>query len=302
MSFFAPETKVKRNFSLLGSFSWYTPGVGGAIGLVCMLLAGMLVASVVVFAVVMAFPVTVYGEAVTYYSNLISYPLMFVPAIIYALLVSRRNAFFDEGYALDSNHFGKFGGAALAVVAALSTLGLAVIGDSFTSLLPEMPAFLEDAMKTLVGGPLWLSILLPCVFAPLFEEWFCRGIILRGLLQKVSPAVAICISALIFAFIHLNPWQAVPAFLLGLLFGYVYYRTGSMKLTMLMHFTNNFMSVVLTRFASLGEAESLKDVLPSMTMVKLLVCSVVVVSIAVYIFSRVPLAYEKSNCDPVKAE
>ena len=40
--------------------------------------------------------------------------------------------------------------------------------------------------------------------------------VLRGLLgHKVKPVWAIVISAAFFAIIHLNPWQAIPAFLLG---------------------------------------------------------------------------------------
>ncbi len=70
------------------------------------------------------------------------------------------------------------------------------------------------------------------------------------------------ISAVFFAVIHLNPWQAIPAFLLGCLFGYVYYRTGSLKLTMLMHFANNTFALAVAHIDAFEEAESWLDVLP----------------------------------------
>ena len=76
-----------------------------------------------------------------------------------------------------------------------------------------------------------------------------------------KPIWAIFWSAVFFAFIHLNPWQAVPAFVLGCLFGYVYYKTGSLKLTMLMHCVNNTLATLLSRIPGMGEAESFMDVL-----------------------------------------
>ena len=84
---------------------------------------------------------------------------------------------------------------------------------------------------------------------------------MRGLLHKTSPMAAITVSALFFALIHGNLWQAIPAFTLGLLFGYVYYKTGSLKLTMLMHCVNNTFAALMTRIPSLAEAETFMDVM-----------------------------------------
>lgn len=71
----------------------------------------------------------------------------------------------------------------------------------------------------------------------------------------IKPVWAIFWSAVFFAFIHLNPWQAVPAFILGCLFGYVYYKTGSLKLTMLMHFTNNTFSLIFSNIDKFKDAK-----------------------------------------------
>ena len=89
--------------------------------------------------------------------------------------------------------------------------------------------------------------------------------VLRGLLKsaKIKPVWAIVISAVFFAFIHLNPWQAIPAFLLGCVFGYVYYRTGSLKLTMLMHFVNNTFALVCGHIDALEKVESWTDLMPA---------------------------------------
>ena len=87
--------------------------------------------------------------------------------------------------------------------------------------------------------------------------------ILRGLLyeSKIKPFWAIVISSVFFAIIHMNPWQAIPAFILGCLFGYVYYKTGSLKLTMLMHFANNTMALVAARIPALEDADNWVSIL-----------------------------------------
>ena len=126
--------------------------------------------------------------------------------------------------------------------------------------------------------------------------------ILRGLLgTKVKPVWAIVISAVFFAFIHLNPWQAVPAFLLGCLFGYVYFKTGSLKLTMLMHFANNTFALVTSQISAFEEAESWLDVLPGMRYWILFFAAILLVVLIVRAFNRIPLERPQGNMDPVKA-
>ncbi len=111
-----------------------------------------------------------------------------------------------------------------------------------------MPEGLEASFQQMLqNSPLWVTVVSTVIFAPIFEEWLCRGMVLRGLMQKVHPAWAMIISSVFFAFIHLNPWQAIPAFVLGMLFAYVYYMTGSLKLTMLMHAVNNGASVLMSQ-------------------------------------------------------
>jgi len=58
----------------------------------------------------------------------------------------------------------------------------------------------------------------PSLWPQITEEAVFRGVILRGLLGHTRPAVAIGISALLFAFIHVNPWQFFGSLALGVLF------------------------------------------------------------------------------------
>ncbi len=90
----------------------------------------------------------------------------------------------------------------------------------------------------LVGGS-WQGIALAVVIAPLVEEVVFRGLILRGLLGRWPAAAAIGTSALLFAFMHLNPAQFPIAFGLGLALAWVYARTRSLGLCILGHAANN---------------------------------------------------------------
>jgi membrane protease YdiL (CAAX protease family) len=214
---------------------------------------------------------------------------------------SRRNEFFETGYALDSSHFGSLGGFSMAVIVSIATMAMAFLADSLNILMPEAPEWFEKAMEQIMDAPVWITLISVSVFAPLFEEWLCRGMVLRGLLQNTDPVSAILVSAAFFAVLHMNPWQALPAFLLGILFGYVYYKTGSLKLTMLMHCVNNTMAVVFSKIPSLEEAEGFADVLSPWAYAGVLVACVAFVAATAVVLRNIPFSKDdaRSNCDEI---
>jgi membrane protease YdiL (CAAX protease family) len=114
---------------------------------------------------------------------------------------------------------------------------LAFLIEPLTAWLP-MPDAIKELFAKLSKTD-FPSFLMVAVAAPCCEEWLCRGVITKGLLRHSTPANAIVWSALIFAAIHLNPWQAVPAFIIGLLLGYVYWKTRSLWPCIFIHFINN---------------------------------------------------------------
>src|SRR5690606_30966839 len=77
------------------------------------------------------------------------------------------------------------------------------------------------------------------IAAPILEEVIMRGIILDGLLKRYSPVRSILFSSFLFGLLHLNPWQMVSAMVIGIFAGWVYYRTRSLALPILIHATNN---------------------------------------------------------------
>ena len=84
------------------------------------------------------------------------------------------------------------------------------------------------------------------LLAPLAEEMVFRGAILRSLLRwKQNPWVGIAISALLFAVVHMNPAQMPHAFLIGLLLGWMYWRTDSIVPGVVYHWVNNTVAYIL---------------------------------------------------------
>ena len=84
------------------------------------------------------------------------------------------------------------------------------------------------------------GVLSIAIVVPILEEFLFRGAIEGHLLRKGwSPKWAILVSALIFGIIHGNPAQIPFAFLIGLLFGWLYYRTGSLVPGIVGHIINN---------------------------------------------------------------
>ena len=288
----------RGSYDLFSNYAHYLPDVGGMCLLFVMFLIGALLGNIIVLALGM-----VSAEFAAIYGVVISYPVMFIPPLLYASAQSRRNEYFDLGYALDSNNFGRMGGWKLGLIVSIATIAAAFMTDSLTKIMPEAPQWFEDAMNSIMDAPTWLTLLSVSIFAPLFEEWLCRGLVLRGLLQKKSPAVAISLSALFFAVLHMNPWQAVPAFILGLLFGYVYYRTGSLKLTMLIHCVNNTFAVIFSKIPQFKDAESFLDVMSPWAYACIFIACAAFTWGALVTLKAIPFNKESArcNCDEVDA-
>ena len=279
----------RGNFDVLGKYAWCIPSVADIFILVFLLLVGSLIGSGVVLVASLCVGAGNSAAFMAEYTTLISYPIMFIPPMIWAAGKSRRNRMQYKGLALDNANVAPHGWLLCALMVMAATLAAGIVGDLSTSWLPPMPEWLENALKGLTTGSFWVNFICVSIFAPFFEEWLCRGMVERGLLGRgVKPAWAIVLSALFFALIHLNPWQAIPAFLLGCLFGYVYYKTGSLKLTMLMHFTNNTFALVIGHIDSLKDAENWMDVLgPGYWYC--FAASVLLIALVVLAFRRIPL-------------
>ncbi len=117
--------------------------------------------------------------------------------------------------------------------------------------IPEAPEAFHQKMATALSGNVGMRFLTVCILTPIIEEWLCRGMVLRYLLGAQKPWAAIMWSAVVFAALHGNMWQAIPALLLGLLLGWFYFQTRSLWLCIFLHAVNNGATLFL--FLLIGE-------------------------------------------------
>ena len=127
------------------------------------------------------------------------------------------------------------------------TIGFCVAFDLVTVLLkrPSLPGFMMKAYAS-IGSPwiLWLAVI---VAAPLFEELFFRGFIIKGLAEsRVRWQGAVVISSGLWSLIHLqyNSYELVFVFVLGLILGVARVKTGSTLLTFLLHSLVNLAATI----------------------------------------------------------
>lgn len=95
------------------------------------------------------------------------------------------------------------------------------------------------AMQTNIWNVVFLVIV-----GPIFEEWLFRKQLIDRT-RKYGEKTAILLSGLAFGLFHMNLFQFFYAFLLGLMFGYVYTRTSKLRYSTAMHMIINFNGGVL---------------------------------------------------------
>ncbi len=108
-----------------------------------------------------------------------------------------------------------------------------------------------------------LRVLMMAVLAPLIEEYFFR----RQLIDRMRPygeKLAMVVSALVFGLSHGNLSQFFYAFALGLVFGYLYLRTGRLRYSAALHIlVNTLGGVVAPAIANAADATALQTLDPN---------------------------------------
>lgn len=145
----------------------------------------------------------------------------------------------------------------------IAALGAIIPSAWLQEQMPELPNIVEQEFDMILRNR-WGYVSIG-LLAPLAEELVLRGAILRSLLRWTGSQpfagdgetygygtprygghwTAIAISALFFALIHMNPAQMPHAFLIGVLLGWMYYRTGSILPGVAYHWVNNSVAYAL---------------------------------------------------------
>lgn len=187
----------------------------------------------------------------------------------------------------------------VSVKTVLLSLPFLLAGMFFFNLCSEfvpLPNWMEDTFMGMSRNV--FGILSIAVMAPLVEELLFRGAIEGHLLkQGKRPAFAIFVSALLFGLVHINPAQVPFAFAIGSLFGWLYYRTGSVMPGIIGHFLNNSIAVVTMAVQTPEElgVRTVDWLGKGPTYVLLLLSAVVMVGMFLYLKKNLPPAPPRST-------
>lgn len=120
----------------------------------------------------------------------------------------------------------------------LGAMSLSILTEKVE--LPDAALQISVAMSRDIFGLLMLVLVGPVVEELVFREAIEGEMLRRG----VRPWVAIGISALAFGLVHLNLAQGLYAFPIGILLGIIYYKSGNIILSSLLHILNNIIAAV----------------------------------------------------------
>ena len=173
---------------------------------------------------------------------------MFLPALLVYLLAkpSERNK-------NTINVYGKPKSIKLFILGIFAGLAVCLVGNVATSVFLNIltgfgVTFYSGSQGVEIKTDL-LSVLLfvinTAVMPALFEEFAFRGVIMQPL-RKYGDWFAIVASAACFAVVHANMVQIPFAFIAGVSLGYFCIRTKSIWTSVVIHFLNNFYSVIFS--------------------------------------------------------
>lgn len=180
----------------------------------------------------------------------ISYGLLYVlifvlPALLYFLISGRQRTapiLFATKWRMETVAYLFVG---LAVISATAHINADLVSVfDFTVYLPE------ELLPTVATTPtnnyqLVLMIFTTAIVPAFVEELLFRGIVLSNLMPY-GKTTAVLASAFLFGIMHQNPAQFLYATAAGLVLGYIYIKTRSIWTVILLHFVNNFISVIET--------------------------------------------------------
>lgn len=129
--------------------------------------------------------------------------------------------------------------------------------------VPHLAEKLGHPTKELLGpaqsggtAELVVMALLVCVGSPVVEELFFRGLLLRGLLgrlsplgSKLGPAVSVVVTGLVFALVHFEALEFLGLAVLGIVLSLLAWRSGRLGPSIVAHMAFNATAVIAYAFA-----------------------------------------------------
>ncbi len=137
-------------------------------------------------------------------------------------------------------------GSVLIGIAAF--VGALILGALLMPVFPESAEGLTQLDDMLVNQPVYLLVLVVALMPAIGEELLFRGFVMGTLKKRCRPVVAIVVTTLIFAAYHMSLIKMFTIGIVGLGLTLVTYKTGSIAASVCVHFMNNLLSVLITKY------------------------------------------------------
>ena len=134
---------------------------------------------------------------------------------------------------------------AMALNLAVGALYVSLVENAAPVLVPPDLAEQLGFGERMSGATMLAAYLVVGIFAPLSEEAFDRGFVFAGLVGKWGKWPAIFASAALFAVAHMSFGLLIPVFISGVVFAWLYWRTGSLWPGLLAHMGQNSLAFAL---------------------------------------------------------
>lgn len=245
------------------------------------------------FLMYVSLSVILYGNGLVLLS--LSLPAIFGIALPLYMLASRFGLSFTSEYRVS------FPESKYAIIVLVIAAGSILPADAVTWVFERNRPVNEDYISFLISiKPKGLLSLFALgagivVISPLGEEMLFRGFIQRIFERNMGGLVAIILSALVFGTLHFN-LDFIPGItLLGLLLGYIFYRTGNLVYPFIAHALFNLVSLIKLYGTSVEAIESGTRSSPSPAYLAL---SVIFMAAGVYLLEKTLRSGEKKDGDP----
>ncbi len=127
--------------------------------------------------------------------------------------------------------------------------------------LDTLDKFIEQSYTQLLTGnnifEMLLIVLTVAITPAICEEFFFRGFVQKSFEYKFKPFWAIFITSIVFGLYHFNPYGLLPLIVIGMYLGYAIYLSDSIIVSIILHFLNNFVSVIA--FFIYGDEDLIKS-------------------------------------------
>jgi membrane protease YdiL (CAAX protease family) len=127
---------------------------------------------------------------------------------------------------------------------------LILVADGLQELFARLTgASASDAQEVLFGTfrtvPGWVAFLAVAAGPGVVEEFWCRGLLGRGLCARYGVAAGVVLTSFLFAALHLDPSQLLIFFLMGAYLHFVYLASRSIWVPVLLHLLNNGLAILV---------------------------------------------------------